>query len=440
MLALAIAIVLGTIVFVLGTLSRSGDAVDPVTSPPVSVPAASPAESATPSETEPPEGMLPPANPHASEGLFLSSAYAKGGKSVTVTGERYLEMVGASTDASIVAVNSDYELRGINAASSAAVWTYPSYSCSKGTWDGVALCADTDDPETASNGGPVPDIVGIDLATGKALFRFTPENMPGHMNFIGADDAHGYFRVSLLGVAGHEVFGKAHVLALDRDGSVAWMAPLEAEGVVLGAALVSDNQISINLEKSVVVLDRASGAITADVMTGDDLVILCWDGWSAYLFDERRNMIYDLKGVLVDEYTSINEFIPDFQSADGLSVPAYERGALDGSESFEPTWGVTRDGTRAVADDAFGVIAPNQEYLVEGSGLAAVSGDGGLFLSDLGLGTVHDSRDGTALASFPPLEGDVDPALVDLGIVDGIVVQNFSLFENDRVTVMLPGE
>ena len=59
--------------------------------------------------------------------------------------------------------------------------------------------------------------------------------------------------------------------------------------------------------------------------------------------------------------------------------------------------------------------------------------------SDLGLGTIHDSRDGTALASFPPLGDDMDPNRVDIAIIDGIVVQNFSLFENDRVTVMLPG-
>lgn len=435
LLALAIALVLGTVVYAMATLySTSGEGVAPTTPPPVNTTAATPS-SATPSETESPKPVPPPANPHASEGLFLSPAYAAGGTSVAVTGESYLEMVGASADGSIVAVNSDYQLRGISSATSKVVWTYPAYSCSQGSWDGVVLCGDTDDPQGASSGGPVPDIVGIDLSTGKALFRFAPEHMAGRMDFIGADDAHGYFRVSLLGIEEHSLFGKHHVLAINKDGSIAWMTPLEVEGFFNRAALISDNQISVSLEKSVLVLDRATGAVTTNLVVGESLVDLLWDGWGFYVSgDALPNKVFDLQGALVAEYRFTHQFIPAMFTM-GISAPAYARSVLDAGETgSQPIWGVTRDGERVVGDMAFGIIKPNYEYLAEGSRLEGISGDGSLFLSDLDSGTIHDSRDGSALASFPPPE-----AGTELVIVDGIVSQELNLLGEAKIVVMLPG-
>ena len=435
--AFAIVLVLGTLVYGMATLNPPAKKEFPPFIPPT-WPSTAPAPSSAPSppETTAPQQVLPPAIPHAPEGLFLSPAYADGGKAVKVKGRKYVEMVGASKDGSIVAVNVDYELRGIEAATSKVVWTYPTYSCSLGSWDGVVLCADSDDLETASNGGPVPDIVRIDLSDGRVLSRITPANVPWNMDFIGADDTHGYFRVSFLGVDGYEAYGRHHVLAFDSDGSLAWMTPLETDESVplYQAALVSGNQISLHLERSVVVLDRASGAVTTDAEVDDTFVRLGWDGWSHYDDDDRLHRVFDLEGNPVGTYPSLREFIPGTDPSQVLAVAVHARDDVTvQGEGHELDWGVTREGERVVGGEGFSIIDTAGDLLVRGARLHGISADGALFMSDLDSGTIHDSSDGATLASFPSTN-----ALTELEVLDGIAFRT-PYPPDGKLVVLLPG-
>ncbi|MGV8846622.1 outer membrane protein assembly factor BamB family protein [Tessaracoccus sp.] len=363
------------------------------------------------------QSHLAPAVPHGGDTAFLSPSYAKGARELGMVAETSASMVGASSDSSIVAVEVDSEVRGIDAATGTVVWTFPSYSCSLGSWDGIALCVDSADQFAASQ-DEAPEIVGLDLATGAPTFRFTVEEAPRVMAFVGADEDRAYFTMST------EVETGNSVLAITSSGAVAWAMPLDQS--VLSAALVAENKIAFRLVSSLVVLDRQTGDPLVDQLVPDTTVELLWDGWMVYVpGDEKPNKVYDLTGTLVDEYQFVDGYV-----SGGMAV--FEREALNGGKSTDRyVWAVNRDGKRVAAGTTGKVVDLELETIAAGQAvLRGLSADGSMLLTDQGMGTIIDATTGATIGGLAASE--VPPGT---SIVDGIV--NYTWIR--MVVVLLPG-
>lgn len=299
--------------------------------PPSSSDPQDPTRAPAPTTPVPPVVAGAPAIPHGSGGEFLSSAYAEGAHELRIDARDSSELLGSSADGAVVGVLVDDEVRGIDTSTTEVKWSYPSYACSEGAWRGIVLCVDSAEPDLDTE-AVVTDIVGLELSTGEVAFRFDPEQAPGPMTFIGSDDAHGYFTMALRGEQEGRPDAQS-VLALNPDGALAWLTPLEGGGQMEQTALVDNDRIAVSLGETVLLLERSTGAVTVSARVGEAegflTVDLLWDGWLTYMSDpERTYWLYDQSGNLTMKSRYMNGFVPSSRTVGTAVVPVYSREAL----------------------------------------------------------------------------------------------------------------
>lgn len=400
-----------------------------------------PSASAMATEVVTPGAPTAPAVPHGNGGEFLTPGYEQGVREFEVLGQGYSKMVGASTDLRVVAVRVGNEVRGIDASTTQTVWSFPSYACSQGSWNGVALCVDDGDRGEFFR-TQIPDIVGIDLSSGESLFRFTPVGVPGDMRFIGSDDVHAYFIVTIEGSRKYLSSGQHHILALDAGGAVSWTTALETRGMIFRAALAAEDHVAIHLEETVVVLERSTGSVTLDksVAESDGLLLtdLLWDGWLVVTEDDddaKPYKVFDHSGTILAEYAYVDEYVPSDMTVGGPVVPVYESEVLNrGGRSRQETWAVNSKGERVAGEVDGSIVDARGNHLAEGPDLMSTSADGALFLSDLNTGSIHDVMSGKVIGGFSPKE---KPGY--LGILDGIVFEEMFTDRGRTIFLLLPG-
>lgn len=446
-LALALVVVVTAATALYAVLALRDPSPDPVIiDPSPTTESAPPTPSATSPSTPSSPASAPPASaetlvvPHGNGGEFLSAAYAQGAKEHRIEGENRVELVGASADASVVAVKVDYEVRGIDSTTTETLWTYPSYSCSTGSWDGVVLCIDDADPGVVY-GDEIPDIVGVDLATGDVAFRFTPAGMPGYMQFIGSDDEHAFFTLTIRGSEGRLTDAQPGVLALDAGGAVAWLTLLDTDEAIWQAAMADGGTVAINLEDSVVLLERGTGAIALEHPVGEEegflMVDLLWDGWLAYMDDDALPYwVFDHSGDLVGKFSYIDEFIPSSRTVSSTVVPVYSAEAITagGRDRWE-RWAVSQEGERVVGEVGGRIVDAQGNHLAtEFLFLEGLSADGSLFLSNRDTRSIHDARSGEVVGGFSPSESSGYASLLD-----GIVFQEMVVSGTSALLILLPG-
>lgn len=398
-----------------------------------------PAASSTATGPQPPSGATGPSVAlHGNGGEFLSTAYEEGVREFEIEGHR-TAMVGASTDGDVVAIIIDQEVRGIDAASSQTLWRFPSYACSEGSWEGVALCVD-DDERGYRRSGQAPDLVGLDLATGDVAFRLATDGQPENMHFIGSDDARAYFAL-MIGIR-ERPFETHHVLAVGVDGAVAWMTALDSEEWIYHAALAAGDHVVLEYEDTVTLLDRDTGAValsrSVDEEDGLALMGILWDGWLALDVDgadEKAYKVFDQSGTLVAEHVLVDEYVPSARTARSMAVPVLERDSLTrGGRILYEKWAVTREGERVVGEVMGRIVDTHGNTLAINTRLAGVSADGSLFLSETNGRSIHDARSGRRIGGFSSHAETGDP-----GMLEGIVYQQTYEDGRSSIVLLLPG-
>ncbi|MDO5736758.1 MAG: hypothetical protein Q4P15_09815 [Propionibacteriaceae bacterium] len=378
--------------------------------------------------------------PHNNGGAFLSPLYARGVRDFRVVGEGYGEMVGTSSDLKVVAILVGEELRGIDMETTQTLWTYPSFSCSQGSWDGVALCVDEDDSSAVYREG-VRDVVGLDLSTGQEVFRFTPDGVPENFVFIGSDESHGYFTLGIHQEEGYTSFGQQHVVALDPAGAVVWMTPIDTDGMIYRAALTVNDRMILDIEDTIFVLERTSGSIVVKEVFNEtgglQLLSLLWDGWLAAAPEgENHYKVFDLDGTLVDELGYVDEFIPSSLSVGGTATTVYGSESLDsGGQNKWEVWAVTATGERVVGSVGGRIVDTHGRHLAASGRLTGISADGSLFLSDRNNASIHDAKTGKPLGGFAASD-----SANFVYMVDGIVFQKLSGTSGTGIALLLPGK
>lgn len=240
-------------------------------------------EAATSDDPSPTPSPTPGAPPgvHGPRGAWLDPRYADGGSPISVTGDAAFP-VGLSRDGSVFAYTVDGATVGVSVPGGEARWRYESFKCSEGSWDGVALCSDTGDPEPHLGERTGAGLVGLDLTDGSVAFTVEEAMLPNRLRFAGSDASAAYFVFSDMVAPNAGGDGSLGAMALLPGGEVLWRTDLQRDDVATQTALVSDGRVALrhDQQQRITLLDRTTGALEATI-EGEHLA-LQWDGYTSF--------------------------------------------------------------------------------------------------------------------------------------------------------------
>lgn len=239
-------------------------------------------------DEQPLEPVGAPVPVHGNPGQWLLPDYADGATEMVFEGDGDVNLVGFDPVSSVMVVHYETEERatGVLLPDGGEAWTYGSYSCSSGSWDGMVLCADGTDPASALDAGRSFDLVLLDIADGSEVERYDLGILPENIEYLGEDDARVYFAVT--DHSGSELnaeqaqFGEGGILALNPDRSVSWHSSIGIGDPTSRTALVASDLIAfaIGFGDEVVLADRASGAVVDRLYFDGAQINIFWDGYS----------------------------------------------------------------------------------------------------------------------------------------------------------------
>lgn len=387
-----------------------------------------PAETAEPEQTDeetvepetevPSDPMEPIGDPvavHGDPGHWLLPEYADGATELKFEGEGDVRWVGFDDESSIIVVHylSEMIAAGVSVPSGEEVWTYDTYSCSAGSWNGMALCAEGTDPLGARDAGQPLDLVMIDMSDGSEVDRFDIGALPDSIKYIGADDSRAYFGVNNFLSA--EGFGEAGLLALNLDGSLAWHSALDADGGITEYTLAAGDTIAMKYGFGGMLLlaERSSGSLI-DQIVNDDGMTIFWDGYGVYDSESYAvGSLFSWDGSELPAPDKLIEAYPNFHV--GISSPAYEIDALRTDDTTIVVVGP--DGERWYGGTGFDGLRGSSGAMIDAWYPVSVSPDGEVLAVENRGGSdvsIYSGHDGSVII-------DLDTEITAPDVVNGII-------------------
>lgn len=435
-----LACVLGGLI-VFGALSSDGE---PTPAGPASPsPSPSVSESPSPSSTSPTCcGPSPAPSPSPSPtpddlyprglaGNWLDEGYASGATEVFFEGLSPVP-VGLSADGAVYAFMLDDVMHGISTATGELVWDFPTYLCSVGTRDGLALCSSIDVPQDYFRGKTTAPLVGVDIATGTVAFEVDSQFLPSDIRMVGVHDDMGIYLVSDHAASG-ALFGQIVVLAINPGGEVAWRHDTGIDDIVGQAALVEDGRLALLADGVLQLIDLADGSVVFH-QDGDDVATdVQWDGFGEYT-DGEGTAFFDWDGNQLSNPEDGYAADPFPYSFLGVT-PAYPLEMLEiGVEQYASPVMFSPDGKELLRD--IGLYFDNRGERISSSNPLSISPDGSVVavMDNYGRPTLHRVSDGAVIAEFSTSN------YVEAFVVDGYLSIQESSIEGDiGIRILLPG-
>ncbi|GAB3811732.1 hypothetical protein GCM10028820_03460 [Tessaracoccus terricola] len=434
-------VVVGVLACVLGGLVAYGLLTSDAEDAPVGPASQSPSVSGTPSPTccgpEPSPSPSPSPSPTSEDlhprglaGSWLDEGYASGATEVSFEGLN-ARPVGLSADGSVYAFMLDDVLHGISTATGEQVWEFPSYLCSVGTREGVALCSSIEVPQDYFPGKTTAPLVGVDIAAGTVAYEVDAQFLPSDIRMVGSHDELAIYLVADHAASG-ALFGQIEVLALGPSGEVAWRHSTGIDDVLGQAALVEGGRLALLAGNVLQLIDLADGSMVFQQDSDDAFTDVQWDGFGVYT-DGAGTAFFDWEGNELSNPAGGYAVQPFPYVFLGLT-PTYPLEMLGiGVEKIPTSVMFSPDGEALLSD--IGLQFNNRGEPIPSSNPLSVSPDGSVVavMDNYDRPTIHRVSDGAVIAEFSTSN------YVDTLVVDGYLsIQERSGEGEVGIRILLP--
>lgn len=369
--------------------------------------------------------------PRGLAGSWLDEGYATGATEVSFEGMNALP-VGLSADGAVYAFMLDDVLHGISTATGELVWDFPSYLCSVGTRDGVALCSSIDVPQDYFPSKTTAPLVGVDIATGSVAYEVAAQFLPTDIQLVGFHGDLGIYLVADHTARG-SLFGAIEVLAIGPAGGVAWRHSTGIDDVLGQATLVEGGRLALLADGVLQLIDLADGSVVFEQESDDVSTDVYWDGFGVYS-DGVGTAFFDWDGKQLsdpEDGYAVTPFPYVFQGV----TPVYPLEMLDiGVEQFARPVMFSPEGEALLRD--VGLQFDNPGEPISTSNPLSISPDGSVVavMDNYDRPTLHRVSDGAAIAQFSTSN------YADTLVVDGYVsIQEYDSAGDVGIRVLLPG-